>query len=125
MSRHRTRLLASVSIVLCAGLVHPAGARGRTLREFAVTAHRYQFEPDRFEVDQGDHVRFVITATDTDHGFGIKKLHVDETIPQGETRVVELDADQAGTFEIRCTEYCGKGHKQMKAVLIVRVRGTN
>jgi heme/copper-type cytochrome/quinol oxidase subunit 2 len=33
---------------------------------------------------------------------------------------VRFVADKAGTFEIACSEYCGKGHKKMKGQLVVK-----
>jgi heme/copper-type cytochrome/quinol oxidase subunit 2 len=32
-------------------------------------------------------------------------------------------AAKAGTFVIKCSEYCGPGHKQMLGTLVVTARG--
>jgi heme/copper-type cytochrome/quinol oxidase subunit 2 len=32
---------------------------------------------------------------------------------------VEFVADQAGAFDITCSEYCGSGHAGMKGTLVV------
>jgi cytochrome c oxidase subunit 2 len=104
-------------------IVH-SSPRAGAVREFKISAHKYAFEPDRFEVDQGDRVRFHVTSVDADHGIAIKKLKVKATVPEGDTGVVEFDATEAGTFDITCADWCGKGHKQMRATLVVRESGT-
>lgn len=114
------RVLAA-SIVL---LALPAAARAPlpAEREFIVTATKYEFEPARFEATEGERLRFAVTATDTDHGFEIKALDVEQLTPEDETTVVTVAAPPAGTYEIRCSEYCGRGHRRMKATLVVHPR---
>jgi cytochrome c oxidase subunit II len=118
-----------IAALACAVLCVVAGqtiaaSRAGTVREFAITAKKYSFTPDHFEVDQGDHVRFVVTAVDADHGIAIKPLKVKQTVEKGTTGVVEFDAATAGTFNIGCADWCGKGHKSMRATLVVRDAGT-
>jgi cytochrome c oxidase subunit 2 len=107
-----------------AGLA-PAGAWGLAAdepqaRRFEVTASRYEFEPSRIEVRQGDVVDLVLRSADTDHGVAIKAYRVKVAIPKGgETVGVSFVASRAGTFPIECSEYCGSGHKRMKGELVV------
>jgi cytochrome c oxidase subunit 2 len=90
-------------------------------RDFAVVAQRYEFIPDRIEVDQGDHVRIAVRSADGTHGFSIRGYGVREEVPRtGEALIVEFDATRAGAFEITCSEYCGRGHSAMRALLVVR-----
>ena len=114
------------AILLSGAVVGLAGssARAGAAREFKISAHKYAFEPDHFEVDRGDRVRFLVTSVDADHGIAIKKLKVKTVVPEGETGVVEFDANESGTFDITCADWCGKGHKQMRATLVVRDGGT-
>lgn len=98
----------------------PALAGTRPVKEIEVVAERFKFTPDRIEVGQGDHVRLTIRSADGTHGFAIKKLKLDVDVPRGGKPVVlEFDADQAGSFPISCSEYCGRGHSRMKALLVV------
>ena len=65
---------------------------------------------------------FVVSA-DGAHGFQVKELGLNARVPAGGRMVtVELTPKEAGTFEIDCSEYCGSGHRRMKAWLIVRPR---
>ncbi len=99
-----------------AGGRHAAGV----VREWDVVAERWEFTPNRIEVNQGDHVKITVRSADGTHGFEIKALHVHATVPRaGEPVTVEFDANRAGTFEIACFEYCGTGHRHMKATLVV------
>jgi len=66
-------------------------------------------------------VRLNVVSADGTHGFQVKELGLNTRIPAGgRTMTVELTPKEAGTFEIKCSEYCGSGHGRMKAWLIVR-----
>lgn len=120
-TRYALAALALLSWAALAGMSSHA-AQG-TVREFQVTAKKYEWEPARFEVNEGDTVRFTVHSTDSKHGFGIKALKVKQEIPKsGDAVTIELVASRPGEFEIACSEWCGKGHKKMKGVLVVRPR---
>src|SRR4029077_18997355 len=112
VARSRWRMATRILYVaaLLAVLLDPARAPGEptAFRSFDITASRFQYEPARLEVSEGDLVRLTLRSTDTTHGFGIKELKVEAVIPRGgEPVTVEFVADQPGTFEFFCTEYCG------------------
>ncbi|HEX7086944.1 MAG TPA: cupredoxin domain-containing protein [Vicinamibacterales bacterium] len=117
----RTELVLIV-LLLLAGLPEAARAPQPAVREFTVAAKKYAFEPAQFEVTEGDEVRFVVTSTDADHGFEIKRLDIEELVPEGRTKTIAFTAPAAGKYAIRCSEWCGKGHKTMKATLVVHPR---
>lgn len=92
-------------------------------RHFEVTASRFKFEPELLEVAEGDRVVVTIRTLDVEHGFAIKKLKLKADVPKGgDSARLEFVADKAGTYEITCSEYCGKGHGRMKAKLVVTPR---
>ncbi len=122
------QLTAGAAIAACVG--GAAAFRPATLaaqggvKEFTIVAERYKFTPERIEVNQGDTVRITVKSADGTHGFAIKKLHVETTVPKGgQPATVEFVADKAGSYEISCSEYCGRGHSHMKAVLEVAPAG--
>ena len=85
-----------------------------------VVASRFQFEPATITVAQGDSVRLRLHSADRSHGLAIKAVRVKALIPKtGEAVTVQFVADQAGAFDITCSEYCGSGHAGMKGTLIV------
>jgi len=86
-----------------------------------ITARRFAFEPDVIEVAQGETVRLTLHSEDVNHGFQIDGYDVEVEIPKGGEPVdVEFVADRAGSFRIKCSEYCGSGHRRMRGELVVR-----
>ncbi|MFZ5800438.1 MAG: cupredoxin domain-containing protein [Candidatus Omnitrophota bacterium] len=90
------------------------------VRIIAVKASSYKFEPDPIVVKLGEKVRLVVTSTDVAHGLAIAEFKLRISIPAGKTETVEFIADKKGTFQMRCSVYCGPGHGQMRGELIVR-----
>lgn len=95
----------------------PAAAGARVVE---ITARRFAFEPARIEIPQGTRVQLRLRSADVDHGLSIKAYRVKLLAPSGgEWVTAEFTATQAGTFPIACSEYCGTGHRRMKAELVV------
>ncbi len=123
MNRHNTPPIA-VILPLALALSAPLAAADAPVKTFEITASRFEFQPDRIEVTEGDQVRLALHSTDTTHGFSIPELKVKVRIPKGGATVTaEFVASQAGTFTIKCSEYCGPRHKQMLATLVVTAKG--
>jgi len=98
----------------------PSAQTPRHVVDLQVVAERFSFAPERLEVTRGAHVRITVRSADGTHGFAIKKLKVEAKVPKGGAPVVvEFDADQAGEFQVSCSEYCGRGHSHMKGTLVV------
>jgi cytochrome c oxidase subunit 2 len=111
-------LAAGLSTGLAAQPAHPATG---AVKEFSLTAEKFMFKPDRIEVTQGDTVRITVHSLDGTHGFAIKQFSIKKTVPKGgEPITAEFVASVAGTFEFKCSEYCGRGHSGMKGQLIVK-----
>lgn len=111
----------AVLLALAATCAPAAHAAERTIE---MTAARFEFDPARIEVDQGDQVTLKLRSTDTVHGLAIKEFKVKVTIPKGgEVVSVQFTASKAGTFSFVCSEFCGGGHSRMKGVLVVRPKG--
>lgn len=122
-----TWLLLAVACVLGAEAREGHAARkdtGPDVRTFDVTASRFKFDPAVLEVVEGNEVRLNVHSADTTHGFAIKEFDVKVKVPKGGDAVsVTFVASRPGTFDITCSEYCGPGHKTMKARLVVAPRG--
>jgi cytochrome c oxidase subunit 2 len=103
----------------------PNGSAVRTLadgepREIPVVVQRFAFEPARIEVTEGERIRLVVTSADGVHGLEIKKFKVNKKVPRGgEMITIDFVASAPGEFPILCSEYCGKGHEEMKGTLVV------
>ncbi len=105
-----------VAIALLAGA---SDLYAQETKTFQIMAKKYDFTPDTIKVNLGDKVVLQITATDRDHGFGIKAYNIDRALPKNEMVTIEFVADKKGEFTIKCTKFCGWGHSGMKAKLIV------
>jgi len=115
--------LASLLALAAAG----AGASGDVPpsppRDIDIIASRFKFVPEMLQVTEGDRVRLTLRSTDTEHGFSIKKMNVRVAVPKtGEPVTVEFVAERPGTYEFKCSEYCGSGHGRMKGQLVVSPR---
>lgn len=109
-------ILASVSGIGAGAQDAPAA-----VKEFEISAAKYEFTPKVIEVTVGDHVVLKAHSTDVEHGLAIKPLKVKLLIPKGgEVVTTEFVASQVGTFPFSCSEYCGSGHSRMKGTLVVR-----
>lgn len=99
----------------------PAAASAPRIIE--VVARKFAFEPARIEAAEGEHIRLVVTSADGVHGVAIKKFKVEKTVPRGGGAVtIDFFASAPGEFPILCSEYCGKGHDDMKGLLVVTTR---
>jgi len=83
------------------------------VQEFSLDARRFSYSPDIIRVSQGDQVKIIINNLDTTHGINIPELDVSGN------NVVEFTADQKGTFNFYCDNYCGGGHSGMSGMIII------
>jgi len=92
-------------------------------RTVEVVASKFSFEPSRIEVAEGERVKLVVKSADGVHGVEIKKFKVNKKIPRGGEPVeIEFVANAPGEYPILCSEYCGKGHEDMKGTLVVTAK---
>jgi nitrous-oxide reductase len=92
-----------------------------------MTAVRSSYEPNKIEVNQGDHVTIYLTnieqTTDELHGFGLVDYNINIVIDPGETKTIEFTADKPGVFAYYCTNFCSALHQEMQGYLLVKPRG--
>ena len=114
---------ASLLALGAAGVGAPGDIPPSPPRAFDMVASRFRFEPETVEVTEGERVRLILRSTDTEHGFSVRKLNLKVAVPKtGEPVTVEFVADKAGTYEFKCSEYCGSGHGRMKGRIVVNPR---
>ena len=121
MKRRCSSILTLGALVTClAGTALAAGqATSAGFHEFTMTAKKYEFDPSLITVKKGEKVRLIITATDRDHGFKLDAFEINQVLKKGDTEIIEFTANKVGTFEFKCSVYCGKGHHGMKGKLVV------
>ncbi|PIS30146.1 hypothetical protein COT42_03665 [Candidatus Saganbacteria bacterium CG08_land_8_20_14_0_20_45_16] len=89
-------------------------------KEFNLTAYQFDFFPKEIKVKKGDRVRLFVASTDVKHGIFIKEYNINVAVEKESVKVIEFVADKPGEFEILCSVFCGLGHRNMKAKLIVQ-----
>lgn len=90
-----------------------------SVKEFDITAKRFDFTPSTITVNKGDKVKLRIKSIDVTHGFSLPGYGISRTLEPNKDVVVEFVADKAGSFEFRCNVFCGSSHSEMKGMLIV------
>ncbi len=98
-------------------------------REFTVVAFQWGFafinenneiSRNAVVVKPGQKVLFKIVSNDVIHGFNIPVAQITAEIDPDTRREVWIKApDEPGKYLIQCVNYCGVGHAQMKAWLVV------
>lgn len=71
-------------------------------------------------VSPGDTVLLKVVSNDVIHGFNIPVAQITAEIDPDDKRELWIRApDEPGKYLIQCVNYCGVGHTQMKAWLVV------
>jgi cytochrome c oxidase subunit II len=77
----------------------------RSLNELHVPVHRP--------------VRVIMSSQDVLHSFYVPAFRVKQDIVPNRFTEVWFEATEPGTYQVACAEYCGKGHSDMQAKVIV------
>ena len=96
--------------------------QGPTEKPFAVTAHRFAFDPPRIEVFQDDVVKIELRAEDIAHSWTVDEYRIAKRVSPGQPVTFEFRADKPGTFAFYCNLQTEDGCRQMRGELVVRPR---
>lgn len=104
----------------------PSGEFDRTLKViafqwgFAFLSDDNEISRNAAVVKPGEKVLFRIFSNDVIHGFNIPAVGITAEFEPGEGTAVWIRAPaEPGKYLIQCLNYCGVGHAQMKAWLVV------
>ena len=70
-------------------------------------------------VPSGVPIKIVLSSKDVIHSFYIPVMRAKMDVLPNRYNVMWFDAKQEGIYPIFCTEYCGTGHSQMNAQVVV------
>ena len=85
-----------------------------------VKMSQYKFDPDPLVLKQGEEVTLELTSLDVPHGFSAPGIGVETArVDPGQVLKVKAKPETKGTFTVRCSVFCGGGHKEMKGTIIV------
>ncbi|MBD0276403.1 MAG: cytochrome c oxidase subunit II [Bacteroidota bacterium] len=82
-------------------------------------AQMWQFQPSEIYIPVGSEVDFFVTSKDVVHGFNIYNKNVNLMAVYGNINKQTVKFDKPGVYTITCHEYCGVGHQNMQAQVIV------
>jgi cytochrome c oxidase subunit 2 len=89
-----------------------------TYQVFSV-ASMWQFQPAEIYIPVGSEVDFYLTSKDVVHGFNIAQKNINMMAVYGAINKTTVKFDKPGVYDIVCHEYCGVGHQNMRAQVIV------
>lgn len=92
---------------------------GQGPQRIEITAKKYSFDPASVTLKKDVPVLLVLTSKDVTHGLQIKELGVNTKIPKGQTVEVPVTPQLVGTFEGKCSVFCGLGHRHMTMTVTV------
>lgn len=90
----------------------------KTYQVYSVAA-MWQFQPSEIYIPVGSEVDFFVTSKDVVHGFNIAEKNVNLMAIYGNINKQTVKFDKPGVYKITCHEYCGAGHQNMQAQVIV------
>lgn len=90
----------------------------KTYQVFSV-ASMWQFQPSEIYIPVGSEVDFYLTSKDVVHGFNIAQKNVNMMAIYGAINKTTVKFDKPGVYDIVCHEFCGIGHQNMHAQVIV------
>lgn len=90
----------------------------KTYQVYAV-AGMWQFQPSQIYIPVGSDVDFYLTSKDVVHGFHIYEKNVNLMAVYGNINKQTVKFDKPGVYKITCHEYCGAGHQNMQAEVVV------
>jgi cytochrome c oxidase subunit 2 len=70
-------------------------------------------------VPVGSTVTFVMTSRDVTHGFLVERHNANVQVLPGHIGQTKAKFNEPGEFRLLCHEYCGRGHQQMHAIVVV------
>jgi len=98
---------------------HEMAPKAPPVQTVEILAQKFNFTPDEIKVKKGVPVDLELTTLDRLHGFNVPGLNLRAEIVPGQTTHVKFTPDKAGRFLFHCDVFCGEGHEDMDAAIIV------
>lgn len=85
-----------------------------------VVVSDWAFTPSTITAAVGENVQLRFTGDKGMHGVAVPDLGINVRIASGESAVVDVPTDTAGTFAGKCNVPCGPGHRDMTFSVVVQ-----
>jgi cytochrome c oxidase subunit 2 len=120
-SKAATALILTLGLFLsmtgCAKRTPTYAGPPDTVRQ--IVMKKWEIDPGRIEVPQGARVELVVTSTDIEHGIAVPGLGINEPVQPEHPAVIRFLAQTPGTYPMRCSVLCGRGHDQMTGAIVI------
>lgn len=119
------KLLVPITVALSLAACAPSNQQSATprpqqptaaatnVRVIQVTSENWKFTPNVITLKKGEKVQLQVTGVSGTHGFAIPELGINIPVAPGQTVLIDLPTDRAGTFALFCSIPCGPGHRNM------------
>lgn len=117
-------LLSALAIVAACGGEGSEGAKATSVieqeptgeeRDIVIKGSNFTFDQEEYHVATGEAVRIIYQNEEGNHAISVKRTNI--SLRHNEQTVVSFT--EPGSYEIICSVYCGAGHANMTAKLIV------
>ncbi len=78
---------------------------------------------NEIHIPVGRLVTLKLTSADVVHSFWVPQLHPKMDMLPGQISTLTLRADQPGTYQGECAEYCGAQHAHMNFLVVAQAQG--
>ena len=125
---HRSK--ATPALVFAMGLIVSMSGCGKKTPTFAgppdtvrqIVMKKWEIDPARVEVPQGARVELVVSSIDVEHGIAVSGLGINEPVQPEHPAVIRFLAQTPGTYPMRCSVLCGRGHDKMTGAIVITPR---
>jgi cytochrome c oxidase subunit 2 len=73
---------------------------------------------NEIHIPVGTKVRLRLTSSDVVHSFWVPNLDRKMDVVPGHTNVLDIEADDPGTYQAECAEFCGIQHTRMRFLVV-------
>ena len=112
-------LLILLSFVIALLTIALLAAADAPVHQIEIVAKRFAFVPDEITLKKGEPVTLVFHSEDVTHGIKFKELNLQTEILKEKSSELSFTPAATGTFEGKCSRFCGVGHGSMKLTLKV------
>jgi cytochrome c oxidase subunit 2 len=84
-----------------------------------VVMKKWAIIPNRIVIPRGARVELIVHTADVEHGFNVPALAINEPVQPNKPARIRFLAQTPGTYPMRCSIACGKGHDKMTGSIVI------
>ena len=119
MMKNRVGSILWFVLAFCVLLSARADKSKIAIQEIRITAKRYSYFPSEITLKKGAPVTLVFMSEDVTHGFIQPEWNARAELRKNRAVRLTVQPDSVGTFEARCSYFCGAGHGSMRLLFHV------